>query len=105
MTIANRARLGLARCTEKARRAEARADAALTPQGRQDWSELAAGYQHNADEWRRLLDDMDELTELGCEECGAPEDHDCEPDCECGSCDAERALDDGADAYFDYARD
>lgn len=38
-----------------------------------------------------------------CDECGAVEGDDCEDDCDCSTCEVERALDDDADAYADRA--
>lgn len=36
-----------------------------------------------------------------CDWCNAPDSTECEPECGCGACEAQRALDDQADAYFD----
>lgn len=105
MTAANRARIAYNRCAAKARRTQTKADRATSPLLRREYSELAAAYQATAEEWLDMLRSWGETTDMGCDECGAPEGEDCEVTCECSTCEGERAADSDADAYFDRCRD
>ena len=105
MTAANRSRLAFHRVSAKARQAQAKADRATSPHLRREYKELAAAYQLTADEWLSLLREAGETTDMGCDDCGAPEGDDCEDTCECTGCEGERAADSDADAYMDRCRD
>jgi hypothetical protein len=96
---ARRLRLTVIRCTGKARRADLRAAAARTEQVREDWRALAADYRLTATEAVDFLHDLDAPTEAACEECGAAEGEDCDPGCDCDTCEINRALDEDADRY------
>jgi hypothetical protein len=93
MTHARRARLGLIRCENQARIA-----------ARRGYGQLAADFTACAEDWRAFLIDLDAPTEAACEECGAAEGEDCDPDCDCDTCQVQRALDDDVDRWIDDAR-
>lgn len=102
MTAARRARLGVLRCEDKARRAEFRADRYGAGTALADgYADLAATYRQTADEWRKVLADLDAPADAACDECGRAAGEECSDECDCPDCRADRAADADHDAWAD----
>lgn len=63
--------------------------------------ELAARYERTAARWRSIAAEERPAPVKEC--CDAPEDETCQPECACPPCEVERALDEDADRFADYA--